>query len=270
MRLLGKNAIITGATGGIGRALTERFIQEGCKVAVADLNAEKILAFCHEMNQRYGNRNFQGSKHGDVAFPMVMDVSDESGVNAAFDDLAQVFDRIDVLISNAGIQHLSPIVDFAYQDWQRVLRVCLDGCFLTAKRAMQEMKKTGGGSILFMGSLRSKIGGRNNSAYVAAKHAVLGLNRVVATEGADFNIRSNVLCPDYILTDMVEKQIEELQKQLNLSRKDVIEKVMLANTVDGKFTTVQDVAETAVVFASFPTNALTGQSLLISHGWGME
>ncbi|MEI8300785.1 MAG: 3-hydroxybutyrate dehydrogenase [Chlamydiota bacterium] len=259
MRLKGKTAIITGATGGIGRCLVEGFIQEGCRVAVADIDQKAIKIFCDELN----------SKYGDVAVPIYMDVSDEASVNSAFDVCMQALHKIDILISNAGIQHLSPIIDFAYKDWQRVLKICLDGCFFTAKRAMEEMKKTGGGSILFMGSLRSKIGGRNNSAYVAAKHAILGFNRVLATEGADFNIRSNVLCPDYILTPLVEKQIVQLMEEHKMSRQEVITKIMLPETVDGQFTTVDDVKNVALFFASFPTNALTGQSLLISHGWGM-
>ena len=261
MRLKGKTAIITGGSSGIGKAMVERFTQEGCHVAIADINEEAMITLSKELNKRHGNA---------VTFPVTMNVSDEKNVNQAFDTCMQHFKKLDILISNAGVQHLAPVTDFEYPHWQSVLKVDLDGCFLTAKRAMQEMKKTGGGSILFTGSLRSKIGGSLNSAYVAAKHGVLGLNQVIATEGAQFNIRSNVMCPDYILTDLVEKQITKYMEENGLSRQEVISKILLPETVDGQFTTLEDMTEVALFFTTFPSNALTGQSLNISHGWNMQ
>lgn len=260
MRLKGKTAIITGGSSGIGKAMVERFVEEGCQVAIADINEKAMATLSKTLNQQYG----------EMTFPVSMNVSDEKNVAQAFDTCMQRFKKLDILISNAGVQHLDPVTEFAYSNWQMVLKVDLDGCFLTAKRAMQEMKKTGGGSIIFTGSLRSKIGGSLNSAYVAAKHGVLGLNQVIATEGAPFNIRSNVMCPDYILTDLVEKQIEKYMQEKNLSREEVISKLLLPETVDGQFTTLEDMTEVALFFATFPSNALTGQSLNISHGWVMQ
>lgn len=260
MRLRDKTAIVTGGSGGIGHAIVERFVEEGCKVVIADINREVMASCSAALNKRLG----------EVTFPVYMDVSDEAGVETAFDESLKKLGKLDILISNAGIQHLAPITEFDYRQWQRVLKINLDGCFLTAKRAMEEMKKTGGGTIVFTGSLRSKIGGSQNSAYVAAKHAVLGFNRVVATEGAQYNIRSNVMCPDYILTDLVEKQIAKYMRERNMTRDEVIRTILLPETVDGQFSTLEDMAEVALFFAAFPSNALTGQSLMITHGWYMD
>lgn len=260
MKLKGKTALVTGGSSGIGKAIAERFVQEGCQVIIADINDEIMHKVSSELNEKYGN----------LTFTVNMNVADPDAVKTAFDSVMQKVKKLDILLSNAGIQHLAPITEFDYSAWQRVLKVNLDGCFLTSKRAMQEMKKTGGGVILFTGSLRSKIGGSLNSAYVAAKHGVLGLNQVIATEGAEFNIRSNVMCPDYILTDLVEAQIVKYMEERQMSREDVIRKILLPETVDGQFTTLEDMAEAALFFVTFPSNALTGQSLNISHGWLMQ
>jgi 3-hydroxybutyrate dehydrogenase len=132
------------------------------------------------------------------------------------------------------------------------------------------MYAKGSGSIIFMGSVHSKEASPLKSAYVTAKHGLIGLNKVIAKEGAAHGVRSNVICPGFVKTPLVEKQIPEQAKTLGISEDDVVKKIMLGGTVDGQFTTVDDVAQIALLFASFPTNALTGQSLVVSHGWFME
>jgi 3-hydroxybutyrate dehydrogenase len=132
------------------------------------------------------------------------------------------------------------------------------------------MYKQKSGSIIFMGSVHSKEASPLKSAYVTAKHGLLGLARVLAKEGAAHGVRANVICPGFVRTPLVEKQIPEQAKSLGISEKDVIEKIMLGETVDKEFTTIEDVAEIALLFAAFPTNALTGQSLVVSHGWYMN
>jgi len=127
-----------------------------------------------------------------------------------------------------------------------------------------------GGSIIYIGSVHSKEASVLKAPYVAAKHGLLGLCRVVAKEGAKYGVRANVICPGFVRTPLVEKQIPEQAQALGISEAEVIKNVMLKETVDGEFTTVEDVAETAVFFAAFPSNALTGQSLIVSHGWFME
>jgi len=134
----------------------------------------------------------------------------------------------------------------------------------------QMYKQKSGGSVIYMGSVHSKEASVLKAPYVTAKHGLIGLAKVVAKEGAAHGVRANVICPGFVRTPLVEKQIPEQAKTLGISEQDVIKNVMLKETVDGEFTTVDDVAETALVFAAFPSNALTGQSLVVSHGWFMQ
>ena len=177
---------------------------------------------------------------------------------------------VDVLVSNAGIQIVHPTEQFPFADWKKMLAIHLDGAFLTTKACLLHMYAKGGGSVLYMGSVHSKEASVLKSAYVTAKHGLIGLAKVVAKEGGKKGVRANVICPGFVRTLLVEKQIPEQAKTLGISEDDVVKKVMLKDTVDGEFTTVQDVAEVALLFASFPSNALTGQSLVVSHGWFMQ
>ena len=151
------------------------------------------------------------------------------------------------------------------------MAVHLDGAFLTTRAALRHMyARHAGGTIIYLGSVHSKEASPLKGPYVAAKHALLGLCRVVAKEGAAFGVRSNVICPGFVRTPLVDRQIPEQAKALGISEADVIKNVMLKETVDGEFTTTQDVADVAVFFAAFPSNAMTGQSVVVSHGWCME
>jgi 3-hydroxybutyrate dehydrogenase len=132
------------------------------------------------------------------------------------------------------------------------------------------MYKAGGGSVIYMGSVHSKEASVLKAPYVTAKHGLIGLAKVVAKEGAAHGVRANVICPGFVRTPLVDKQIPEQAKELGISEDDVIRKVMLKDTVDGQFTTLEDVAEVALLFAAFPSSALNGQSLVVSHGWFMQ
>jgi 3-hydroxybutyrate dehydrogenase len=201
---------------------------------------------------------------------IAMDVSDENQVNAGIEAVAQTFGRIDVLVSNAGIQIVKPVVDFPFADWKKLLAIHLDGAFLTTKACLKHMYAAKSGAIVYIGSVHSKEASKLKAPYVTAKHGLIGLCKVVAKEGAEFGVRANVVCPGYVRTPLVDKQIPEQAQALGISEADVIKNVMLKETVDGQFTTVADVAEAVLYFAGFPTNALTGQSMIVSHGWFME
>ena len=182
-----------------------------------------------------------------------------------------VYGRIDVLVSNAGIQIVGPLEDFDFTKWKQMLGIHLDGAFLTTRAALKEMYRQGtGGSIIYMGSVHSKEASLLKAPYVTAKHGLIGLAKVVAKEGAKHGVRANVICPGFVRTPLVDRQIPEQARALGITDEQVIKGVMLKDTVDGEFTTVEDVAEAAVFFASFKTNALTGQSLIVSHGWSMQ
>jgi len=200
-----------------------------------------------------------------------MNVTDEAQVDAGVAQVVAQFGGVDVLVSNAGIQIISPLVDFKFDDWKRLMAIHVDGAFLTTRAAMRAMIKAGkGGSIIYMGSVHSHEASPLKAPYVTAKHGLIGLAKVVAKEGAKDGIRANVICPGFVRTPLVDKQIPEQAKSLGISEADVIKNVMLKETVDGEFTTVQDVARTAIFLAGFPTNALTGQSITVSHGWHMQ
>ncbi|MBG1233125.1 3-hydroxybutyrate dehydrogenase [Aestuariivirga litoralis] len=258
MDLNGKTAIITGAASGLGRAIAKRFVAAGAKVAIADLNLAAAETTAKEL-----------SSTGQT-MALVMDVTSEDAVNAGVAKVAEAWGRIDILVSNAGIQIVHKLEEFPFADWKKVMAIHLDGAFLTSKAVLPIMYKQNSGQIIFMGSVHSKLASPLKSAYVAAKHGIMGLARVIAKEGAAHGVRTNVICPGFVKTPLVEKQIPEQAKTLGISEEEVVKKVMLGGTVDGEFTTLEDVAEVAFTFASFPTNALTGQSLVVSHGWFME
>ncbi|MEI9931437.1 MAG: 3-hydroxybutyrate dehydrogenase [Rhizomicrobium sp.] len=260
MKLENKVAIVTGAASGIGKEIAIRYAQEGAKIAIADLAMDAAKATADEFASK-----------GWAAMPVAMDVSDEAQVNAGVDAVVKEWGGVDILVSNAGIQIVHPIEEFPFAQWKKLLAIHLDGAFLTSKACIPHMYKSGrGGSIIFMGSVHSKEASVLKSAYVTAKHGLIGLAKTIAKEGAAHNVRANVICPGFVRTPLVDKQIPEQAKELGISEDDVIKKVMLKETVDGEFTTVEDVAEVALLFASFPSNALTGQSLVVSHGWFMQ
>ena len=146
----------------------------------------------------------------------------------------------------------------------------LDGAFLTTRAALRSMYQQGGGSIIYMGSVHSKEASVLKAPYVTAKHGLIGLAKVVAREGAQHGVRANVICPGFVRTPLVERQIPQQARELGLSEEAVVRDVMLRQTVDGEFTTTHDVAEVALFFAAFESNALTGQSMVVSHGWFMQ
>jgi 3-hydroxybutyrate dehydrogenase len=260
MKLKGKSALVTGAASGIGKSIAEAFAAAGARVAIADLDLSAARAVAEQINAS-----------GGIANSIQMDVANEDQVNAGIEHAAREFGALDVLVSNAGIQIVHPIVDFSFSEWRKVIAVHLDGAFLTTRGVMRSMIQRGqGGTILYMGSIHSHIASPNKSAYVAAKHGIVGLAKAVAKEGARFGIKSNVICPGFVRTPLVEKQIPEQAQQFGITEEEVVKNIMLRETVDGEFTSVEDVATTAVFLAGFPSNALTGQSIVVSHGHFMH
>ena len=259
MKLQDKVCIVTGAASGIGKEIALVYAREGGKIVIADLNLEAAQATADELKAA-----------GHQAMAIAMNVVDEAQVNAGIASVIEAWGQIDVLVSNAGIQIIHPVEEFPFEDWKKLLSIHLDGAFLTTKACLPHMYKAGSGSVIYMGSVHSKEASKLKSAYVTAKHGLIGLAKAVSKEGAEHGVRANVICPGFVRTPLVDKQIPEQAKSLGISEDDVIKKVMLADTVDGKFTTVEDVAEVALLFASFPSNALTGQSLVVSHGWFMQ
>ena len=260
MRMKDKVAIVTGSASGIGKEIACAFAREGAKVGIADLDLEGAKATVAEIE-----------REGGASMAVAMDVTDEKAVDAGTDAVAEAYGGLDVLVSNAGIQHLDPIIDLSLADWRKMLAVHLDGGFLTTRASLRHMYESArGGTIIYMGSVHSKEASPLKAPYVTAKHGLLGLCKTVAKEGADRGVRANVICPGFVRTPLVERQIPQQAAELGISEEEVVRDVMLKETVDGEFTSTMDVAEVAVFLASFPSNALTGQSIVAGHGWHME
>ena len=258
--LTNKVALVTGSASGIGKAIAQIYAKAGAAVGIADLNLEAAEATVKEIQATGGK-----------AKALAMDVTNEQQVQTGVDALVAEFGSLDILVSNAGIQIIDSIDKLKLSDWRKMLAIHLDGAFITTQAALKHMYQSDrGGVVIYMGSVHSHEASPLKAPYVTAKHGLLGLSRVLAKEGAAHNVRSHVICPGFVKTPLVEKQIPEQAKEKGISEEEVVKNVMLGNTVNGEFTTVQDIAQLALFLAAFPTAALTGQSFVASNGWFMQ
>ena len=258
--LNGKVCVVTGAASGIGKRIAEVYAHNGGKVVIADLKLDAAEATAQAIRDAGGE-----------ALGVEMDVTNEQQVVDGIAKAVATFGQVDVLVSNAGIQIINKITDFKFEDWKKMLAIHLDGAFLTTRECMKDMeRRKAPGAIIRMGSVHTHLASPLKAPYGTAKHGLLGLARTIAKEGGPLGIRSNVICPGFVRTPLVDKQIPEQAKEFGISEDEVIKKIMLKDTVDGEFTTVDDVANVALTLAAFETNALTGQSIVVSHGWFMQ
>ena len=258
-RFKGRVAIVTGAASGIGKQIAVRIAAEGGIPVIADLNLDAASATAKEI----------AGKGGD-AFAVAMNVVDEAQVEKGVADTVARYGKVDILVSNAGIQIVKPLVDFPFADWKKLLSIHLDGAFLTTRACLKHMYAARYGRVVYMGSIHSKEASKLKAPYVTAKHGLVGLAKVLAKEGAEYNVAANVVCPAFVRTPLVDKQIPEQAAALKISEEDVVKKVMLKDTVDGQFTTIEEVADAVLYFAGASSTALTGQSMMVTHGWFMQ
>ena len=251
----GEVAIITGSASGIGKGIAKRYAKGGAKVVIADFNLEAAKAVAEEIKAT-----------GAEAMAIRMDVSSEEEVNAGVDAVAKAYGRVDILVANAGLQIVHPIEEFSLEDWNKVVSVNLNGAFLTARACVKHMYPAKRGSLIFIGSFHSKAASPLKTAYIAAKHGVLGLGRAIAKESLVHGVRTNIICPGLVMTPLIEKQIPEQAKELGISEEDVKLHVMHMEDTHGFVSTPEDIAEVAYFFAAMPTNCLTGQSLDVNFG----
>lgn len=258
-RFDGKVGLITGSASGIGKEIALRFAAEGGIPIIADLNLAAAQATAQVIKAS-----------GADAFAVAMNVTDEAQVEKGVADVIAKYGKIDILVSNAGIQIVEPFVDFPFADWKKLLSIHLDGAFLTTRACLKHMYAANFGRVIYMGSVHSKEASKLKAPYVTAKHGLIGLAKVLAKEGAEHNVTANVVCPGFVRTPLVDKQIPEQAQELGITEEAVIKTVMLKETVDGQFTTTDDVADAVLFFAAAKNNVLTGQSLVVSHGWFMQ
>ena len=253
----GKVAVVTGAASGIGKEIAHTLAKAGAKIAIADLNLDGAQAVADEIIAAGGQ-----------AMGVAMNVTDEDAVNAGVAQVVEKFGPVDILVSNAGIQIINAIEDYAYSDWKKMLAIHLDGAFLTTKAVLPHMYKGDrGGVVIYMGSVHSHEASPLKSAYVTAKHGLEGLSKVVALEGAPHGVTSVTVNPAYVRTPLVEKQIADQARTHGISEDEVIEKIMLTRSHVKRLIEPEEVAE-LVLFLTGPASAsMSGTSYPIDGAW---
>ena len=256
--LKGKSAIITGSTSGIGLGIARAFAAQGCNVMLNGfgdaVQIEKLragLAAELKVTVLYSS--------ADMAKPLE--------VTAMVDQVARRFGSVDVLINNAGIQHVAPVEEFPVEKWDQILAINLSSAFHAIRIALPGMKSRNWGRIINVASAHGLVASPFKSAYVAAKHGLIGLTRSVALETAGKGITCNAICPGYVLTPMVEKQIEDQSKARNISREDAISEVILERQPSKEFVKVDEIAALALFLAGEAAASITGSAYSIDGGW---
>jgi 3-hydroxybutyrate dehydrogenase len=249
-----KTVLVTGAASGIGHEMAKAFAAEGAIVGIADLDLDAARAVEAEIRSSGGR-----------AHAIQMDVTLEPVVEQRIDDFARLHGRLDVLVANAGLQHLDAIADVSFADWKRILAVHLDGSFLTARSALRHMIPAQRGCIIFMGSVHSYMVSEQKGPYAVAKHGIVGLCRAIAKENGRHGVRANTICPGFVRTPLIDRQLPVLARERGITESELVGE-FLRLTVDGEPTTPGELAELAILLAALPTNVLNGQSIGASHG----
>ncbi len=255
-RLKERAAIVTGAASGLGLAFAEALAGEGAQVALADWNEEAGRLAAEKIQKAGGEAFFQKT-----------DVSKSPDAQALAEKTLERFGRIDILINNAGVQHISPIHEFAEEQWDRLLGVILTGTFLSTKYVLPAMRKQKRGRIINISSALGQVGTEYKCAYVAAKHGVIGFTKATALEGAPFNITSVAVCPSYVRTPLMEKQIADQAAHHGIPESEVIEKIMLAPAPLKRLLEPSEVAEFILFLTSDAARGITGSAVAIDCGW---
>ena len=244
--------LVTGAGGGIGFAIAEQLASAGHQLILADLQSDLVSAKAAELQQA-----------GLQAQALTLDLTNQ----ASIEQLPSQAGAVDVLINNAGIQHVARLEDFPEQKWQQLLQVMLTGPAMLSKALLPGMRQRGFGRIINIGSIHALVASPYKSAYVAAKHGLLGFSKVVALENADFDFTINTVCPAYVRTPLVEAQIEAQCREHNLSAEQVINQIMLAPMPQKAFIGVEEIAATTAFLLTPAARHITAQTLVLDGGW---
>lgn len=256
MRLDGKVGIVTGSASGIGLAIAEAFAKEGANLTIADMNEEG------------GKEVEEGiQKLGRGALFVKTNIAKREDCKRLIDQTVKRFGRIDILVNNAGLQHVASITDFPEDKWDLLIGVMLTGAFLCTKYALPYMIQQKSGRIINMSSIHGLIGAKYKSAYVSAKHGIIGLTKVTALEMLEQGITANAICPTFVRTPLVDKQIDDQAKAHGIPREEVLEKVILAEAPMKRMLEPEEVAELAVYLASDLARNVTGAAIPIDEGW---
>jgi len=255
--LAGKSAIVTGSTSGIGLGIAKAFAREGADILINGFGDAAEIEQTRRMLETFGGKAVYSGA----------DMSKPEAILGMIELAREALGKVDILINNAGIQFVSPIEDFPPAKWDAIIAINLSSAFHASRAVFGEMKARKWGRIINVASAHALVASPFKSAYVAAKHGQLGLTKVLALEGAEFGITANAICPGYVWTPLVEKQIADQAKAHNISKERVISEVLLKDTPTKKFTTVDELAALAVFLVSEAAASLTGQALAVDGAW---
>jgi len=257
-QLSGKSALVTGSTSGIGRGIAECFAREGANVLLNGFgDAREIERLRTGLAKEHG---VQVLYHG-------ADMMRPAEITAMVKEAEKAFGRVDVLVNNAGIQHVAPVDEFPPEKWDAIIAVNLSSAFHATRAALPGMKKAKWGRVINIASAHGLVASPFKSAYVAAKHGIVGFTKTLALEVAEQGITSNAICPGFVRTPLVDKQIDDQARVHGIPRENVIRDVILAPQPTKQFVKIEDVAALALYLASEAAAQINGTSLSIDGGW---
>lgn len=254
--LKNKVALITGAASGIGLAIAREFAKEGANVVLSDLNKEAAEQAVAELQSQGYN-----------ALAVDCDVTKEEDIDRSFAETIEAFGRLDILVNNAGLQHVAPLEDFPTDKFEFLLKVMLTAPFIATKKALPLMKAQQFGRVINMASINGLVGFAGKAAYNSAKHGVIGLTKVAALEAAPYGVTVNALCPGYVDTPLVQKQLADLAETRNVPLEKVFEEVIYPLVPQKRLLSVQEIADYAVFLASDKAKGVTGQAVVLDGGY---
>jgi len=244
-------AIVTGAASGIGRAIAQALAREGDQVVVADLQVEQGQKVAAELGGHF----------------VSADLAQRADCRRLVDETLERYGRVDILVNNAGFQHIDPIEDFPEDTWDKMIAVMLTAPFLLTRYVWPTMKAQGWGRVINISSIHGLVASPFKSAYISAKHGLIGLTRTAALEGGPYGITVNAICPAYVRTPLVENQIADQARTRGLSEDEVIEQVMLEPAAIKRLIEPNEVAALVVYLCSDAASVITGSALTIDLGW---
>ena len=256
--LQGKTALVTGSTSGIGLSIAQALAAQGANLVLNGFGREDEITALREQLER---------SHGVKVVYSAADMARPADIQSMVAQAIQTFGAVDILVNNAGIQHVAPIEEFPLDKWDAILAINLTSSFHTIRAALPRMKERGWGRIVNIASAHGLVASPFKSAYVAAKHGLVGLTKTVALEAAGKGITCNAICPGWVRTPLVEKQIDDQARINGLSREEVIPKIILERQPSKQFVKVEEIAATAVFLCSEGAASITGTSVSVDGGW---